>query len=264
MNDHIAAAKPIDAEIEQFGAAARDALTDEMVSRLSTTAAEAMDIVDQIQRSGLAKAIPTLAGMASSGDLDRLAGLARTYAAAQDAVTDEMVTRLTDAAAGGLALIDQVQRAGLERALPALVALVNNGDLQRLVNLARVYSSAEDAMTEEMIGRLAETIGNGVSLLDRISRGGGERVVAMLERLESTGALEKAAIMLPLVLERLEMVHRLLQCIEEAATASQRAESSPGGVQGLWSTVKTPENQDTVRFLMLLGKQLRTSCNTGA
>ena len=186
------------------------------------------------------------------------------YAAAQDAATDEMVTRLTDAVGGGLALVDQVQRAGLERALPALVELVQNGDLQRLVNLARVYSSAEDALTEEMIGRLAETIGSGVSLLDRVNRGGGERIVAMLERLENTGALEKAANMLPLVLDRLEMVHRLLQCIEDAAMASQQAASSPGGVRGLWSTVKTPESQDTLRFLMLLGKQLRTSCHAAS
>ena len=111
-----------------------------------------------------------------------------------------------------------------------------------------------------MIGRLAETIGDGVALMDRVNRGGGERIVAMLERLENSGALERAATILPLVLDRLEMVHRLLQCIEEAAIASQQAVTSPGGVGGLWSTVKTSESQDTLRFLMLLGRQLRTKC----
>ena len=127
---------------------------------------------------------------------ERSAGKAeieRVVAAARDAMTDEMVTRMTEAVAGGLGLIDQVHRSGLDRAIPALVQLVENGDLQRLVRLARVYSSAEDAVTEEMVGRMAETVGNSLSLLDRLSRGGGERIVAMLERLENTGALEKLA-----------------------------------------------------------------------
>lgn len=238
------------------------ALTDDMIARLDAGAGVAMDMMGKVQASGLDQAIPTLARMVANGDLERVSHLARVYAAAEDAVTDEMVTRLIDAVGGGLTLMDQVQRAGLERALPAFAALVNNGDLQRLVQLARLYNSAEDALSEEMVGRLAETIGNGMSLLDRISRGGGERIVAMLERLENNGALEKAVDMLPRILDRLEMVHRLLDCIEHAATASQKATPSPGGVGGLWSTVKDGESQDAMRFLMTLGKQLRTECSS--
>ena len=263
MNDVVKGNGTVDAEIERVIAAARDALTDEMVVRLSATAADAMEMVDQVQRSGLAKAIPQLARMVNDGDLERLAQLARLYAAAQDAVTDEMVTRLTDAVGGGLALADQVQRAGLERAIPALVQLVESGDLARLVKLARLYSSAEDAVTEEMVGRLAETIGGGMSLLDRLNRGGGERVVAMLERLEHSGALEKMANTMPRVLDRLEQVHTMLECIEHAATESARAPHSTGGLGPLWRMVKDPETQDSLNFLMLLGKQLRTNCPHG-
>jgi uncharacterized protein YjgD (DUF1641 family) len=264
MDDTVKEAGRVNGEVERVVAAARDALTDEMVGRLSSTAADAMDMIDQVQRSGLAKAIPQLARLVNDGDLERLAQLARVYAAAQDALTDEMVTRLTDAVGGGLALADQVQRAGLERAIPALVQLVENGDLQRLVKLARLYSSAEDAVTEEMVGRLAETIGGGMSLLDRLNRGGGERVVAMLERLENTGALEKMANTLPPLLERLEQVHTMLECIEHAATESAKAPRSTGGFGGLWRMMKDPETQDTLNFLMLLGKQLRTNCPHGA
>ncbi len=264
MNELSEQAGSISTEVERVVAAAGDALTDEMVGRLSATAGEAMDLIDQLQRSGLAKAIPSLARLVEDGDLERLAQLARVYAAGQDAVTDEMVTRLTDAVGGGLALIDQVQRAGLERAIPALVELVDNGDLQRLVKLARLYSSAEDALTEEMVGRMAETIGSSLSLLDRLSRGGGERIVAMLERLENSGALEKMATTLPRILERLEQVHTLLECIEQAATASDKAPRSAGGLGGLWRTMRDPETQDTLNFLMLLGKQLRTSCPRSA
>lgn len=184
----------------------------------------------------------------------------RVIAAARDAMTDEMIGRLSDAVSGGLSLIDQVQRAGLERALPPIVELVDNGDLHRLTRLARLYSSAEDALTEEMVGRMAETVGNGLSLLDRLSRGGGERIVAMLERLENTGALERMANTLPRLLERIEQVHALLECIEHAAVESEKSPRATGGVGGLWRMMKDPETQDTLNFLMLLGKQLRTSC----
>jgi Protein of unknown function (DUF1641) len=184
----------------------------------------------------------------------------RVIAAARDALTDEMIARLTDAVSGGLSLIDQVQRAGLERAIPPLVELVDNGDLHRLTKLARLYSSAEDAVTEEMVGRLSETVGNGLSLLDRLSRGGGERIVAMLERLENTGALEKMAATLPRILERLEQVHSMLECIEHAVAQSEKMPRAAGGVGGLWRMMKDPETQDTLNFLMLLGKQMRTSC----
>jgi hypothetical protein len=184
----------------------------------------------------------------------------RVIAAARDALTDEMIARLTDAVSGGLSLIDQVQRAGLERAIPPLVELVDNGDLHRLTKLARLYSSAEDAVTEEMVGRMSETVGNGLSLLDRLSRGGGERIVAMLERLENSGALEKMAATLPRILERLEQIHSMLECIEHAVAESEKMPRAAGGAGGLWRMMKDPETQDTLNFLMLLGKQMRTSC----
>ena len=246
-------------DVERLVAAARDALTDEMVSRLSATAGDAMDLVDQVHRSGLARAIPALARLVSDGDLERIVQLARVYASAQDAATDEMVTRMAEAIGGGLALVDQVNRSGLDRAIPALVQLVDNGDLQRLVRLARLYSSAEDAVTEEMVGRIAETVGNGLSLLDRLGRGGGERIVAMLERLENTGALERLAATLPRILDRLDQVHDMLECIEQAAVASAKSPQSAGGAGGLWRIVKDPQAQDTLAFLVLVGKQLRST-----
>ena len=231
------------------------ALSDEMIAQAQAGNA----LAAQVQASGLAKAIPTLGAMVESGDTQRLANLARAYAAAEDAVTDEMVGRLGEAIGGGLALIDQVQRSGLERALPALVELVDNGDLARLVKLARLYSAAEDAVTEEMVARLAETAGAGLSLLDRLSRGGGERVVAMLERLESSGALEKMAVTLPRILERLDQVHALLECIERAANASAQAAPSAGGVGTLLRTMRDRETQDTLNFFLQLGRQMRSS-----
>ena len=183
----------------------------------------------------------------------------RVIAAARDALTDEMVGRLTEAAGGGLALIDQVNRAGLDRAIPALAEMLNNGDLQRLVKLARVFGAAEDALTDEMIGRMAETIGNGLSLLDRLNRGGAERIVSVLENLENTGALERLTTALPKLVEQLDTIQGLLKGLDDATVASRQAPRSSGGIGGLWQMLKDPDSQDTLRFLLLFGKQLRSS-----
>ena len=119
-------------ELERVAAAARDSLTDEMVSRLAGTAADAMDLIDRVNRTGLAKAIPALAEMVNNGDLDRLAKLARVYGSAEDALTDEMVGRLAETIGEGMSLLDQVNRSGLEKAIPALARMANSGDLDRL------------------------------------------------------------------------------------------------------------------------------------
>lgn len=183
--------------------------------------------------------------------------LERFAAAARDSLTDEMVARLSGAIGDGLALLDQVNRAGLDRAIPALAEMVNNGDLNRLVKLARVYGSAEDVLTDEMVGRLTETLGNGLSLLDRASRGGAEQVVTMLERLHDSGALERIATMLPQLTERLTAVQGLLQSVDAAAAASRAAAPASGGFGGLWQLMRDPETQDTLRFLLAVGKHLR-------
>ena len=257
MNAQTEDAKVIHTEVEQVMSAARDALTDEMVSRLASTAGDAAELLDQVNRAGLVRAIPALAQMVNNGDIERLSQLARVYAAAQDALTDEMISRLSGAVGEGLALLDQVNRAGLDRAIPALAEMVNNGDLDRMIKLVRVYSSAEDALTDEMVGRLTDTIGNGLSLLDRFSRGGAEQMVKMLEGLQTSGALERIATTLPQLADRLTTVQEVLLSIDAAAKASRAAVPVAGGISGLWSMMRDPETQDTLRFLLAVGKQLR-------
>ena len=83
------------------------------------------------------------------------AELDRVTAAARDALTDDTVIRLAGAAGDALELLDQINRSGLGRAIPALAQMVDNGDLERLVALVRVYGSAEDALTDETVARLA-------------------------------------------------------------------------------------------------------------
>jgi uncharacterized protein YjgD (DUF1641 family) len=200
-----------------------------------------------------------LAEIVNNGDLERLSQLARVYHASQDALTDEMVGRLTEAVGGGLSLLDQVNRSGLDKALPTIARMAADGDLERLSQLARVYSSAQDALTDEMVGRLAETVGEGLSLLDRLNRGGAGRLVEMLERLESTGALERIADSLPKLLDRLEMVTGMLNCLESAAIKSREHQVS-GGVFNLWSLMTDQKTMQALQFLLSMSEQMQEHC----
>jgi len=262
MSEQVQEGMTMQREVERVVEAARDALTDDMIGRIAAAAGDGAELLDQVNRAGLARAIPALAQLVHDGDLERLVQLARLYSSAQDAMTDEMVGRLAETAASGLGFIDQASRAGLERAIPAIAQLVNDGDLDRLVQLARLYGSAQDAMTDEMVGRLAETMGSGISLLDRFSRGGADRLLQMLEQLVASGTLDRIARQLPLLTQRLEMLERMLHCFEAAANASDKEPPMPGGIGGMWSLVKEPENQRSLRFLILLGRQMHDTCVT--
>ena len=161
--------------------------------------------------------------------------LERLAAAARDSLTDEMVGRLSATAADGMDLLDQVNRSGVGKALPALAQLVANGDLDRLVALARTYGAAQDAMTDEIVTRMADTMGASLSLMDRLNRAGADRLVGLLERV--VGALEAAN-----------------------REASEKP-AATGGFGGLWQLMRDPENQEALRFMLAVGRGLRGGRN---
>jgi hypothetical protein len=185
--------------------------------------------------------------------------LERVIAAARDSMTDEMVGRLAGSAAEAIDLIDKAGRSGLSKAIPALAEMVNNGDLERLSQLARVYHAAQDALTDEMVGRIAETLGEGMSLLDRVNRSGFWRLVEVMERLESTGALERIASSLPQLLERLDMMAGLLGCLENAAKKSQ-AQPATGGIGSLWHIMTDEKTVRSLQFLQSMSEQMQEHC----
>lgn len=176
--------------------------------------------------------------------------------AAKDALTDDMVTRIAQTAAEGMDLIDQVNRSGVKRALPAIASLVDNGDLDRLVKLARVYGSAEDALSDDIVGRLAETVSEGMTTLDRFNRGGAGKLLGILERLDATGGLDRLAETLPRLIDRLGQIETLLIAVERADEQARREAPSQGGAMGIFKLLSNPANQDALRHLVLLGKAL--------
>ena len=234
---------------------AEDALTEEMVGRVADAAGGGLSLLDQISRSGLEKALPTLTRLVADGDMERLAQLARVYGAAQDALSEEIIGRMADAVGGGLSLLDQVQRSGLEKALPVLTRLVADGDIERLAQLARVYGAAQDAMSEEIVGRLSEAMSEGLSLLDRLNRGGAGRLVEMLAKLEASGSLKRVADLMPTLVDRLDVVSGLLEAMESAAKQAE-AERGEGGIMAMYKMMTDPRTQETLRFMLALGQHM--------
>ncbi|MCP5155072.1 MAG: hypothetical protein H6983_12950 [Ectothiorhodospiraceae bacterium] len=241
-------------EAEHLVRAAHDALTDDMVSRMAETAAQGMDLLDQVNRAGLARAIPALTALVQNGDLDRIVALARLWSSAEDALTDDMINRLSESLGEGLSLLDRVNRSGVAKALPAITQMVESGDLERLAALARLYASAEDALTDDMIARVAEALGEGMSLLDRFSRCGAGRLVETLAQLEASGSLDRLCSSIPRLAERMDA---MLGAFDAAGATAAAAPKSSGGVFAAVSMLSDADNQDALRYLISIGKELR-------
>lgn len=178
-------------ELERVLEGARDALSDDIVNRLSATVGDGLDLLDRINRSGVANALPALSQLVQNGDLERLVHLARVVGSAQDAMSDDIVGRLSATLGDGMDLLDRINRSELAAALPTISRMVQSGDLERVAHLARVLGAAEDAMSEEMVGRLAGTVTEGLDLLDRVNRSGMTKALPAISALVENGDLDR-------------------------------------------------------------------------
>jgi uncharacterized protein YjgD (DUF1641 family) len=221
---------------------AEDALSDEMVGRLAGVAADGIDLLDKVNRSGVARALPAIAALVENGDLDRIVSLARVIGGMEDALSDEMIGRLAGVAADGIDLVDKVNRSGVARALPAIAALIENGDLDRIVSLARVFGGMEDALSDDMIGRLANIASETVSIIDRLHRDGlSSRLLRLLAEFEASGLAPK-----------------LIGAIDKARAEVASGPAPQGGFGGLISLMKRKDTQEAMQFGLALLNALRT------
>ncbi|MEM7304764.1 MAG: hypothetical protein AAF372_04485 [Pseudomonadota bacterium] len=175
--------------------------------------------------------------MGQLGDLNTEAS--RLVESAADALTDDIVARLATVAGDGLALVDQATQSNLDKALPAISRMVENGDLDRVVNLARVMGAASDALSDDIVGRLAETGGELLCIADRLSRS--EGLMRLLD-----------------LLEREHIINTLADMGEAAAAAkASHTPSSGGGIPGMLKTMSDPDVQDALKFFATLFKEIK-------
>jgi uncharacterized protein YjgD (DUF1641 family) len=222
-------------QLARLVGSAQDAMTDDIVGRVATVAADGVDLLDQVNRSGVSRALPAIAALVDNGDLERIVQLARLAGSAQDAMTDDIVGRVATVAADGMDLIDRVNRSGVVKALPAIASLVDNGDLDRVVELARLVGSAQDAMTDEMIGRLAGVASHALSLIERVTRTGlADQLLGLADTLERSG-----------------LAPDVLAAVDHAAKEVASAPPPKGGIAGLmgvYALLKRPETQRAIHF----------------
>jgi uncharacterized protein YjgD (DUF1641 family) len=190
----------------------------------------------------LINAQEALVHLVQNGDLERIVHLARLLGAVDDSMSDEMVGRLAGIASDGLDLLDRVNHSQVVDALSAISALAENGDLERVVHLARLAGAAQDSMSDEMITRMASLATDAMCLLDRATRTGVmDRLLGMAEKMDQAHILTD-----------------ILQCLAGAAEDAAQAPTPKGGIAGLWDIMKQPETQQTIQFLMLVGKHFRS------
>ncbi|MBW7925736.1 MAG: hypothetical protein H3C59_13480 [Burkholderiaceae bacterium] len=126
--------------------------------------------------------------------------------------------------------------------------------------IGHLVDAARDALSDEMVGRLSATMTDAIALFDRLTRGGADRLIDLaeqFERLERSGALQKLSDSLPALVEGVSRIQPLLDAIDTAAARTSMQPASSGGLRALVALVREPEFQDTMRFLLAVGEELR-------
>lgn len=116
-------------------------------------------------------------------------------------------------------------------------------DLQRLVEVAQLVTAARDAMSDEIVTRVAGAMSEGLTLLDRLTRN--EGLMHLLK-----------------VLDRRETQYLLIALSDAIHAASQEIPAAPpvtGGLACMMRVVRDPGTQEGIRLLSVVGKHLSHS-----
>ena len=109
-------------------------------------------------------------------------------------------------------------------------------NFEKLIELASAISSAQDAMTDDIVTRLASTIGEGMILMDRITRNQG--LMSLLQVLNE-----------PLMQKNLECMAEVLKSADFQEVANSNKQFKSGGYSGLMRMLKDPNVQEAVYML---------------
>ncbi len=87
------------------------------MGRLWATLGEGLTLLDQLNRAQIGRVVPVLTEIMDNGDLEKLISAARLIGAVQDALSDDVVTRLGGLAGDGMVLLEQMLRQGVPEAV---------------------------------------------------------------------------------------------------------------------------------------------------
>ena len=115
-------------------------------------------------------------------------------------------------------------------------------DLSKLIELATAVSAAQDAMTDDIVTRLASAIGEGMILMDRLTRN--EGLMQLLHALND-----------PFVQERLDDFARALTDLYSEHAISTQSSEQLGGYLGLMRVLRDRDVQAAIFSLADLLKR---------
>lgn len=196
--------------------------------------------------------------------IDPNIAVSRLVEASLETLTDEMVGRLAKTASDSLTLLDDLNRSRLNELLPVISEMAASGDLARLAALARVWGAAEDALTDDLVGRLAGLASGMMTIMDHFNGDTGhvKRLWESLAEALTPALMERAVKSLPAILELLGQAQES-GLLQEAMAGVERARRElatlprpAGGVAGLWALFKDADNQRTIQALLLYGRHV--------
>ena len=115
---------------------------------------------------------------------------------------------------------------------------VTADDLKRIAELASLYAAAQDALTDDMISRLASAMSEGITLLDRMTRN--EGLMRLLQ------VLDTPDVQCHLV----SLADSISKITRDIATAPP----SNGGITGIVKLAMEPGTQEGLRAVSIVGK----------
>lgn len=120
---------------------------------------------------------------------------------------------------------------------------ISNEELKGLIEIANLVGAARDAMSDEIVTRIAGTMSEGLNLLDRLTRN--EGLMKLLQ-----------------VLDRPDSQNLLIAFSEAINSTSQDIAAAPpakGGLGCMMRVARDPGTQEGIRLLSMLGKYMSQS-----
>ncbi len=123
---------------------------------------------------------------------------------------------------------------------PQVPPNMDEGAVREIVEMVNFLASAKDAMSDEMVARIARTASEGITLLDRLTRN--EGLMRLLQ-----------------VLDRPDCQYLLMGLADALGDTSRDLAAAPpakGGVGGMLHLARQPGTQEGIRMVSLLGEHL--------
>ncbi|NOY54019.1 MAG: DUF1641 domain-containing protein [Deltaproteobacteria bacterium] len=208
----------------------KDSQTDPMIERMAAIMEPLTALADQVAKPEVFQAVQqsvrTLTELYQSGSLNDLKEVALFISAAKNSMGDSVIARMAANMETMMALLDELAKADLMRAMPAIEELINSGSLEVLTQMATFLGSTTHAFTDSIV----------------------ERMLSMFENLVSR-------LMNPQIQD---LIGAAVESAQEAM-AEMKDQPKKAGLPALWKAARDPEVRQSLLFVMSFARHFHQS-----